>query len=977
MSEKKYIATTQIQPFFMKVIFTILSFFFAFQISAQNTSFVRLILNDSADKAQSAFQTNNGDYFLLSNTKSGGQGNLDYVVTKTNGLGKSQWSYTYGRSNLDSATNMKPTSDGGAIICGYTVGSSNNQNAFISKISSTGTLQWSRTINTDSSEQLLDVIQAVSGDYYACGYVKTDSFDRNILICKLNSAGSVSWIKSYGGKGDEQGNALIEDNLGRIVIAGYTRNDSINIGTQGDSDLQLLALSNAGKVMLSTNLGTVSSEVATDIIKSSDQGYYVGGNIAINGGAETKAFICKLDTNFKVSNAEMFGSIFDTRLLDLRLSTNNSLVIGFSSTSIGSGNSLVCELSSFGNISFGQTLGGSAFDGQSGTAITGSPAQGFSVFTSGTSLGNTSSEDTYLAKMPKSFTIPCATDFEPVQSLGSFTLSSDTFTQIESMSSSSNLTFTRSNLTSKDSVVCCQLEARVRADSLGVCEGTSINIGKSPITGYKYAWSSINGPTFSSTAANPSVSPTVNTRYKLVVTSSDGKCKSDSATILVKVGARMSPKLISDTFFCEGSSVALAAASGMLTYEWKSADGTIISSKTIDRSSSDTLTLFMIDNNTCRYYDTVVVDEKMIPVFSLGNDTTICENLSITLSGPPNMKTYTWNNVSTTNQTLTTNQSKVHTLSVVDSFGCTYSDDIQLLTSPASNIDIGNDTAFCQGLTIDYFGPTFFNNYKWNGIPSTKNTYSTNSDTLVFVEAYNSFGCPAFDTVNISYNSSPIFSLGSDTGFCDAVNYTLQGPAGMKDYLWYNGTTGEQITVKGAGLFYLEVTSNDDCSYTDSIQISQYDSPVITLGNDTALRTVDPLILSPGPNFVSYDWSTGETSTSISVKEKGTYSVTVIDSNGCSGYAEMRVTSSAGYTFLNEGDVMLYPVPADHTINLELTKWTKGSIVLLDLYGKQVLETPVLGQLNKLDVSGLSPGVYRLMLYQDNNVSVYSIVVQH
>jgi len=103
----------------------------------------------------------------------------------------------------------------------------------------------------------------------------------------------------------------------------------------------------------------------------------------------------------------------------------------------------------------------------------------------------------------------------------------------------------------------------------------------------------------------------------------------------------------------------------------------------------------------------------------------------------------------------------------------------------------------------------------------------------------------------------------------------------------------------------------------------------------------------------------------------------VIDSNGCSGYAEMRVTSSAGYTFLNEGDVMLYPVPADHTINLELTQWTKGGIVLLDLYGKQVLETPVLGQLNKLDVSGLSPGVYRLMLYQDNNVSVYSIVVQH
>ena len=960
----------------MKIFLSLIGLIFSIQAYSQNTSFVKLILNDSSDQAQASFQSSSGDYFLLYNTNSSGQGSKDFGVSKTDGLGGVIWSYTYGKPYQDSATSMSPTSDGGIIICGYTEGSLNNEDGFVSKISSSGTLQWSRTFKTDSSEQLFDVIQSLSGDYYACGYVKTDSLDDNILICKLTSNGNVSWTRSFGGKGNDRGYSLLEDNRGRIIIAGNTENDSVNIGSKGDSDFQLLAISSAGGVLLSKNIGTSDSEFATKIIRSQDNKFYVAGDIKLNGGNDEEILICKLDTNFDVISNELLGTNLIDQLRDLKLGENNSIVIAISATTPFSSDAVVCNLTSLGNISPGQKLGGMDLDGQSGVSIMGSSAQGFSLFTSGTSLGNTSSEDLYITKIPKSFNIQCATDVEFVRLMGSMSLSKNSFSQITSLNTNASVSFTKNKFNSSDSVICCSLEARVIGDTLSICSGSSVNIGRSSISGYKYSWTSTTGSSFSSSIANPRVSPIGDTEYKLVVSSADGLCKSDSAIISVKVNPRRSQKFLSDTFFCDGSSVTVNGMKDMLLYEWENQNGVKINTNSVTLSNADTLNLLMIDNNICKYYDTLYVEQKSLPVFTLGNDTTICENLNVTFTGPSNMQSYTWNNITSANQTYATNQSKIHTLTVVDSFGCVYSDSIQILTNPSSKIDIGQDTAFCEGLMIEFFGPSFFTGYKWNGISSSKNTFSTSMDTMVYVEAYNSFGCPAFDTVKIQYFETPKFSFGADTGFCDVVDYQLIGPVNMKDYLWYNGSSAEMMNIKGPGLYYLEVTNEDDCSYIDSISISKYESPIISLGNDTALRTSDPLTLTPGSGYNSYLWSTGETTESIEVVAKNKYSVTVIDSNGCSGYAEMRITSSAGSQTIEQNQISIFPVPANNIIVIisENIK-DQGNLILSNIFGQEVIKTSIDGSKNILDVSELIPGTYKLILTYPNQVFHQTIII--
>ena len=222
-------------------------------------------------------------------------------------------------------------------------------------------------------------------------------------------------------------------------------------------------------------------------------------------------------------------------------------------------------------------------------------------------------------------------------------------------------------------------------------------------------------------------------------------------------------------------------------YEW-SFDGSNTIGKNRKVTKSGTATLYTIDNNSCIYRDTVVVAETLLPVFTLGEDTTICENLSITLSGPSDMSEYIWNGTSTNMSMFTTRASQVHTLKVVDSFGCEYSDAIQILTNPFSTFSLGNDTAICIGTPLTLFIPSVLKDYKWNGSSTTNPSIEVSSGGAYFAEAKNSFDCPSYDTIVVSELALPIFSLGNDTGFCNQVSYQLDGPENVKSYLWQNGS---------------------------------------------------------------------------------------------------------------------------------------------------------------------------------------------
>jgi PKD repeat protein len=108
---------------------------------------------------------------------------------------------------------------------------------------------------------------------------------------------------------------------------------------------------------------------------------------------------------------------------------------------------------------------------------------------------------------------------------------------------------------------------------------------------------------------------------------------------------------------------------------------------------------------------------------------------------------------------------------------------------------------------------------------------------------------------------------------------------------WSNGSHAQTLFVAATGTYVCTINnSTGGCSYTDSIRVIVQPIPFVELGNDQTLCNNDSITLTANPsNFASYNWSTGDTTTSIHVNSPGTYSVTVTDSYGCAGFDVVNV----------------------------------------------------------------------------------------
>ena len=63
--------------------------------------------------------------------------------------------------------------------------------------------------------------------------------------------------------------------------------------------------------------------------------------------------------------------------------------------------------------------------------------------------------------------------------------------------------------------------------------------------------------------------------------------------------------------------------------------------------------------------------------------------------------------------------------------------------------------------------------------------------------------------------------------------------------------------------------------------VTYFTSPVVSLGNDTFACEGGTVVVFATSGFNNYLWSTGETTSSISISTTGTFTVTVTDANGC------------------------------------------------------------------------------------------------
>ena len=127
--------------------------------------------------------------------------------------------------------------------------------------------------------------------------------------------------------------------------------------------------------------------------------------------------------------------------------------------------------------------------------------------------------------------------------------------------------------------------------------------------------------------------------------------------------------------------------------------------------------------------------------------------------------------------------------------------------------------------------------------------------------------------------------------FCQGSNVTLT--ASSPSVLWSTGAVTQSITVNASGTYTVIPTAAGFCPAPTSTTVVVNTNPSVTIaGNNTICQGLSSNLSTTVP-FSQYNWSGGQTSSTISTTTTGTYTVTVSDVNGCTATNTFNLTVNA------------------------------------------------------------------------------------
>ncbi len=437
-----------------------------------------------------------------------------------------------------------------------------------------------------------------------------------------------------------------------------------------------------------------------------------------------------------------------------------------------------------------------------------------------------------------------------------------------------------------------------------ICSGESVTLTASG--GTAYAWST------SQSISAIMVSPTTTTNYTVTVTDANG-CTATSSQ-MITVNPLPTPSITStdsDNTICIGESIGLTASSAT-SYNWSSGENT--QAITPSPNMTTTYVVTVTDANGCTATSSQMVTVNPLPtpmIVSSDVDNTICQGESFTLTASGGTS-YQWSNASnsaTINLTPTTTTN--YTVTVTDANGCSATSSYTMTVNPLPNVNISSndiDNTICEGdsITLTASGGTTYN---WSSGQSTAMiTVLPTSMTNYIVTVTDANGCTNTASQLVNVNANPMATITSsdpDNMLCESAGVALTANGGVS-YNWSTGVQTQAIVAfpTQTSTYTVTVTDANGCQDSESQTISIVPGPGATITSSDADNIIcggNSVDLTVAGNGI-YSWSTGQTSSTISVMPTSTttYSVTVTAGNGCTSTAEQEITvtssSSAAIT---------------------------------------------------------------------------------
>lgn len=342
--------------------------------------------------------------------------------------------------------------------------------------------------------------------------------------------------------------------------------------------------------------------------------------------------------------------------------------------------------------------------------------------------------------------------------------------------------------------------------------------------------------------------------------------------------------ILGELEFCEETSTELSISESFESYNWSNDEST----PSITVITPGTYQVTVTDVNNCTAESIVEVSQNLNPqpqIFT--ENTTICPNTSATLSLQESYEEIVWSTGETGTIEILVEEIGDYTVNVIDENGCEGSDNITIDLFNTEEPEFEGPDFFCAGENLTITLANEFVSYSWsNGINQSSITVSQPGEYAVTVTDANS--CTTENSIIIDELMLPTPDITSSDNVCVGETATLEAEDGFETYEWSNGDTGQTITISNSATYILEVTDEFGCSGTNEITIVFNENPNPEISGSRSFCTGRTTTISAG-DYVSYLWNDGSTNQTLIVDSEGTYSVTVTDSNGCTGEANVEI----------------------------------------------------------------------------------------
>jgi hypothetical protein len=287
------------------------------------------------------------------------------------------------------------------------------------------------------------------------------------------------------------------------------------------------------------------------------------------------------------------------------------------------------------------------------------------------------------------------------------------------------------------------------------------------------------------------------------------------------------------------------------------------------------------DISDCVAEASIHVYELSLPTIQINGQKEVCAG-QLTLLNAEGGIEYLWSNLE--NSSSVTVSPGIYTVTVTNDEGCKAEASVDITALPLPLVNITGKNKVCIGQTVELKAEGGIE-YQWSNQENTQ-TISVVAGTYS-VTVTNEFGCSASKDFTIMDLLPPIATISGNDFVCNNEVTEITARGGIR-FKWSNNAETPGIFVRD-GLYSVTVTNEDGCtaSVSKSVQKAPDPKPLISGVNALCEGEMTQLTVNGGQSFV---WSTGETSTYITVGP-GIYTVTATNEFNCSATAHQIISS--------------------------------------------------------------------------------------